>query len=61
MIQRIVKVNKQKNGKYCSINDASIQDIGGVKIASTICARYWKGYASHGYNVVLEILDDGKN
>jgi DNA (cytosine-5)-methyltransferase 1 len=46
------KINKMKNGSFCSIHEASLRDIG-TETASTITARYYKGASGHGDNVVI--------
>lgn len=48
------KLNKCGNGEFLGVEDHSICEID-CDIASTVCARYYKGIAAHRDNIVLEV------
>lgn len=60
MAKEIIPCKLMKHGEdnqFLSMDKASVMNWGG-QIASTICARYYKGIGSHGDNMVAEVITD---
>lgn len=51
------KLNKHCNGQFLSVENHSIYNID-CEIASAVCARYYKGIAAQGDNIVLEVHEN---